>query len=108
MELTKFEFPEITAADMMFPTMKADSTLLQEAKERGFYNGDTPYNKLFSDLFFKGGGIKFKPGLDPSFKAKAWPYLRSFMGSWEPKHEEKEAICAMLLSELVESGLIAD
>lgn len=108
MDITKFEFPEITAADMMFPTMKADATLLQEAKERGFYHGGTPYNKLFSDLFYKGGKVSFKPGLDPLFRAKAWPYVSSFMASWEPKHEEKEAICALLLSELVEPELKND
>ena len=82
--------------------LSTDQKLLEEAKKRGFYCSNTPYNKLFSDLFFSGGILNFKPDLDPAFKAKALPYLKTFMGSFEPSHEEKEAISAMLLSELVE------
>lgn len=89
-----------------FSTLRTDTTLLEEAKERGFYNGNTPYNKLFSTIFFIGGQVKFKSGLEKSFVDKAWPYTIALMSSWEPKHEEKEAICAMLLSELVEPEIV--
>ena len=102
MDIKQYEFPELSKADVLFPTIRTDKNLLEEAKERGFYNGHTPYNDLFSDLFFNGGKINFKKNLDKEFKAKALPYLKAFMQSFEPKHEEKEAICALLLSELVE------
>ncbi len=105
MDLTKFKFPEVNGLDMAFSTFKTDKALLAEAKERGFYDGHTPYNDLFSKLFFGGGKIKFKEGIDAEFKSNAWKYCRSFMGSFEPKHEEKEAICAMLMSELLEPKL---
>jgi len=96
MDLKKFNFPK---PSFCLPT---NQELLAEAKKRGFdkYNA-TPYNKLFSDLFFNGGEITFKADLDEDFKTKAYPYLISFMGSFESKHEHKEAICALLLSELV-------
>jgi hypothetical protein len=96
MDLTKFNFPEndLTNKD-----------LLAEAKERGFYNGHTPYNKLFSTLFYSGGKVKFKENVDKDFIKKAWGYCRFFMGSWSPKHEEKEAICALLMSETLEPNL---
>lgn len=102
MDLTKFKFPQVSDVDIAFPTFGTIKELLLEAKERGFYNGDTPYNKLFSDLFYTGGKVKFKAWIDEEFKTNAWRYLRSFMGSWEPKHEEKEAICALIMSELLE------
>lgn len=105
MDLTKFNFQEVNGVDMVFSTFKTDKALLEEAKERGFYNGGTPYNKLFSNLFYMGGAVKFKKDIDSEFKDKAWKYCRSFMGSWEPKHEEKEAVCAMLMSELLEPDL---
>ncbi len=105
MDLISYKFPEVSGLDMAFSTFKTDKNLLAEAKDRGFYNGHTPYNKLFSSLFYEGGKIKFKKGLNEEFKNKAWKYCRSFMGSWEPKHEEKEAICAMLMSELLEPTL---
>ncbi len=96
MNLKSYKFGEISFS---IPT---DPVLLKEAKKRGFYDGDTKYNKLFSSLFFNGGKINFKENLDPDFKKNALPYLRSFMGSFAPKHEEKEAISAMLLSEMVD------
>ena len=82
--------------------LKTDYFLLELAKENGFYCKHTPYNSLFSKLFFSGGKLNFKKDLDESFKAKAVPYLRAFMGSFEPSHEEKEAVCTLILSELVD------
>ena len=103
MDLTKHQFPEVNG--LAFSTFKTDKALLAEAKERGFYDGNTHYNKLFSKLFFGGGKVKFKEGVDEEFRSKAWKYCRSFMSSFEPKHEEKEAICALLMSELLEPEL---
>ena len=97
MNLHTYDFAE---PDFALPT---DKKLLAEAKERGFYDSNTPYNDLFSKLFFSGGKLNFKKDLDEAFKSKAVPYLKAFMGSFEPRHEEKEAISAMLLSELVEA-----
>ena len=102
MDLKKFNFPELSDVDVTFPVLKTNTELLDEARKKGFYNGITKYNDLFSELFFRGGKINFKKDLDENFKAKAVPYLKAFMGSFDPKHEEKEAICALLLSELVE------
>ena len=102
MDLTKFNFPHIEARDIVFSVMKTDQTLLEEAKKQGFYDGHTPYNDLFNQIFFKGGHLNFKKDLDPAFKEKAMLYMRSLMNSFEPKHEDKEAICALLLSNLVE------
>jgi hypothetical protein len=83
--------------------VRTDPKLLEEAKTRGFYCGHTKYNKLFNDLFFSGGTLNFKKELNPAFKAVALPYLKSFMQSFSPKQEEKEAISALILSELVDA-----
>jgi len=93
-DLKKFKFK---ATSLYMPT---DRALLQEAIDRGFYNGHTKYNDLFTKLFFKGGALNYKTDIDTEFKKKAFNYLRCFMGSMEPKHKEKEAICALILSEL--------
>lgn len=104
-DLQNFKFPEVTGTDLIFSVTKTNPKLLEEAKRRNFYGGHTPYNKLFSDLFFNGGKVVFKKDIDPDFKKNAWLYCRSLMSSWEPKHEEKEAVCAMLMSELLEPNL---
>ena len=95
MDLQNYEFEKVSFS------VPCDKRLLAEARKRGFYTGDTAYNKLFNKLFFEGGKLQFKPDLDDNFKARALPYLRAFMQSFAPKHEEKEAISALILSELV-------
>ncbi len=85
---------------MCLPTNKK---LLAEAKARGFYGGNTPHNMLFSSLFFGGGKLVFKKGLPEEFRVNATIYFKALAQSFEPKHEEKEAVCALLLSELVDA-----
>ena len=102
MDLKTYNFPEVSGIDMAFSTLKTDKALYEEAKKRGFDNYSNPYCLLFSELFFKGGKVEFKKDLDEDFKKRAWTYCRSFMSSFEPKHEEKEAICALIMSELLE------
>lgn len=102
MNLQEYNFPNLSKVDLAFSTLETCSILLSEAKERKFYNGNTEYNKTFNHLFFKGGSVVFKENIDTEFQMKAWNYCRSFMRSFAPKHEEKEGICAMLMSELIE------
>jgi len=104
MNLKEYDFPELNGLQIAFSTLKTDEKLLAEAKERGFYGGHTEYNALFSNLFFNGGELNLKKDLSEDFKNKALKYLKAFMGSFEPKHEEKEAISALILSELCEAG----
>ena len=82
---------------------KTDEFLLELAKERGFYNGYGPYNELFAKLFYSGGTLNFKDGVyGKEFKNNATRYLKSLMISFTPQHEDKEAVCALILSELVD------
>lgn len=101
MDLTKFSFPVPTPADMAFPTYDTIPELLAEAKERGFLYGNKPANELFSKLFFEGGSVNFRQDIDEEYRKRVWYYLRSLMGSFAPKHQHKEAICAMLLDEIL-------
>lgn len=58
----------------------------------------TKWNDLFSDWFYTGLtelDLKPKPGID---KEQALRHIKTVMGSWEPKHEHKEAAVAYLLS----------
>lgn len=61
--------------------------------------GRTRWNKLFNDWFFFGlESLELTPreGVD---KSKALRHIRAVMGSFEPKHEHKEAAVAYLLNE---------
>lgn len=64
-----------------------------------FRRGHTDWNRLFSDWFFFGlASLDMEPkeGIDVK---KAMRHIKTIMGSFEPKHEHKEAGVAYLLSE---------
>lgn len=66
-----------------------------------FKRSSNPYCDVFGSLFYKGGkfsdfGLTVKPDLD----AKAvYAALHTWMGSFEPKHEHKEAAVAYAISQ---------
>jgi len=90
--------------DFKFPTKDVQRTnpeLLAEAIDRGFTDDRGEYVRLFSQLFFNGRKVQYKPNIDQNYCDRVWRYLCEYMGSFSAKHESKEAICAMLLSEIV-------
>ena len=85
----------------VFPTHDAPKVLVEIAKEKGFYNGDTPANKLFNKWFFSGLEKipEFKDGVDKEFAEAAMNFAICLIGSFAPKHQEKEAVCSLIFSE---------
>lgn len=103
LDLKTFKFPEVGVIDTIISTFNTIPELLAEARSRGFYRGNTKYNTIFSKIFFEGcKKFIFKKNISEEFKKSAYKYFVSFIRSWNPKHEEKEAICAMILSEICE------
>lgn len=96
MNLQTYKFPKLDAINMAFSMLKTDNKLKLEAIQRGFDNQNNKWCRRFSELFFTGGKLNLKDG----YNVDMLKYMKSFMSSFEPKHEEKEMICAMLLSEL--------
>lgn len=101
LSLAAYPFPEISKVDMVFATVSTDPILLEEAKRRGFYMKDTPANRMFNELFSNGGRLICSEEINPDYLKRAIAYLKALMRSYAPRHEEKEAVCAMLLDELV-------
>lgn len=100
-----YPFPEIKRVEEIFSTLTADPALLEEAKHRGFYMGHTKANQMFGRLF-GGGRIMIKPEADTEFIRRVMiPYLKALLNSYALKHEEKEAICAMILDEIADDVL---
>ena len=91
LSLMAYPFPEI-------------QRVLEEARHRGFYMGHTKANQMFSRLF-GGGRIMIKPEADTEFVRRVIPYLKALLSSYALKHEEKEAICAMILDEIADDVL---
>ena len=99
--------PELTAADVAFGNIKHMPNYATLPAEFKRYDGND-YCKAVSSWFFNGAK-KFTDGItigDMTFKAKpgvdankALSAIRAVLGSFEPKHEHKEAACAFMLSE---------
>ena len=99
LDLATFQWPEVTEVDMAFPTFNTIPELLAEAEERNLSKGRAKFN----ELFFEGGKLKFKEDVkEGTWKAKAFMYAKGLMGSFAPKHEHKETVCAMIFEECLE------
>lgn len=66
-----------------------------------FKRSSNKYARVASSLFFNGGrladfGLEVKDGLDDGDVMRA---IRTCLGSFEPKHEHKEAGVAFMLSQ---------
>jgi len=73
--------------------------LPSESVPEEFYSGHNPWSMIVAKWFFEGlpKGTLFiaKEGIHGE---DVYKHVSSIMRSWEPKHEDKEAICAYLLS----------
>ncbi len=98
MEFKDFEFPEVEP-DLMVDT---NPELLEMAKAKGFFYGRTKYNQMFSDIYYRNREHQVKLSLGVEFTTRAINYFNALKRSWLPAHEDKEAVCALILSELVE------
>ena len=95
MDLSTYKFPEVSKVDLAFSTFNTIPELLEEANKRNLAKG----RKKFNELFFNGGKVEFQKDFEGSWKENAFLYARSLMGSFSPKHEDKEAVCAMIFEE---------
>lgn len=104
LKLGSHQFRAFTNLDCAFGARLADYPPAATIPDE-FWNHSSPANKVVSTLFSKGGklddfGLRLKPGIDPSAFYGA---LKAMLGSFDPKHERKEAACAWLVSEYTES-----
>jgi hypothetical protein len=96
-------YQDVSDAEMAFGTTK----LLPKSSEipEGFdFMGESKWNKLFSDMFFLGLeslDVTPKEGVDSNAALRC---IKAHRGSWEPKHEAKEAGVAYMMSVLFEDA----
>jgi len=89
--------PELTQADVIFGNIKHMPSYDSVPDE--FKKGHNPYCRMVSKWFYSGlnsDDLIVKEGID---KTKALAALRAIIGSFEPKHEHKEAGAAYLMSQ---------
>lgn len=98
--MNDFTLPtNVSDIDVAFPTKVSDMMPVYEdiPTEYKHFKG-TIWNRLVADWFFHGVHdlkIKWRKEVDPE---AAMRHIKYILGSWEPKHEHKEAGVAYLLS----------
>jgi hypothetical protein len=92
----------LTALDVVFPAGVHHLMPSMESIPEEFHSRSS-WNKLISEWFFRGlNNISVVPaeGIDEN---NALRHVKCIMGSFEPKHEHKEAACAYLMSQWFKS-----
>jgi len=75
-----------------------------EIPEEFYFGGESKWNKLFNDMFYCGlTSLDIKPKEDININA-ALRCIKAHMGSWAPKHEDKEAGVAYIMFVLFEDA----
>lgn len=96
------EIPEVDDIDIAFGGYDQEwfDKVLAEVPEEFKRHGGTEWNEIVSYWFFNGLNdrvqFKAKKGVDAQ---KAFRAVSAVLGSFRPKHEHKEAVCAYLLSQ---------
>ena len=98
-EQTVFPIAEVFDLDIAFPANVSHLMPAYEDIPREFKHGSGKWNRLVSDWFFCGlKNLQLVPK-DGTDQTKALRHIKAIIGSFEPKHEHKEAACAYLLSQ---------
>jgi len=94
--------PELRDRDINFSNLNVDPNMLKIAEDGGFDKDSNPYNKMFNKQFFSGLSLNFKASIDLEYRNRILRYYKALATSFAPRHEHKQAVCAMLLSEISE------
>ncbi len=93
---------DISDAMMAFPADVMDMMPKMKDIPEKYQRGHTPANMFVAKWFFKGlKNPKFYPREGVNAE-QAFKHLRCILGSFQPKHEHKEAAVAFLLDEWFE------
>ena len=100
MDNWRLVFPEVTDADVAFGGYPRDWF----SKTLAMYESpaDDKWGDLASRLFFSGGTIPTNKELPQEYLVRGKRLLKAVLGSWESKHEDKEAVCGLILKSICE------
>ena len=94
------DFPEVSDADVAFGGYPKD--WFKKVLTNGIEDKDRKWNDLFIRLFFEGGSVPVNREYPKEYTDKGLRMLKAVMGSFEPAHEDKKVVCAVILKNLCE------
>lgn len=99
-ETLKFPFHAVDRATMIFGSGIPAYHEVLKACPPEFQAYRNQWNQAANHIFFNGcdkRSLKFRSG-SQQVASQQWAYFRTWLGSFEPKHEDKSAVCGWLLS----------
>ena len=93
----RLEFPEVTDVSIAFGGYPRDWFDAALKKAEGI---EPEWENKANELFFNGGKIDINKSLPEDYRAKGFRMLQAVLGSWEPKHEHKAAVCGLILKSI--------
>ena len=92
-------YPKVSDADIAFGAYPKHwfKKAVIEARSSGF---DMNNCDRAAGLFFSGGKVNFDQSLDHDFLERGYRILRAVLGSYDPKHGEKMAVCELIINSL--------
>lgn len=102
----QFPFVQISQAQAAFGNIPNYSEVLEACPKEFFSNRYNEWSEFAMKIFFKGltkdefAQLVFKSN-DANVQTAQLTYLQAWLGSYVPRHEDKEAVCGWLLSEML-------
>jgi len=94
-------FPKVDSTQITCGQIPEMKEWIKKAANAGFRENwhNNNFCKLVSNLFYKGGDFpKKKKGIDEEIYLNGFRYFRCWLGSFNPKHEDKIAVCGYVVS----------
>lgn len=98
----EFPFHEVDQATMIFGSNIPGYRDVIAAIPEEFKSRRNRWCDLANNIFFRGADTASWKFRQPALKTKQLAYLQTWLGSFEPRHEDKESVCGWLLSLMLE------
>lgn len=91
-----------TGTEARFGGLSNERELVAQCPQ-AFFDGNNPWARLASSIFFGGADMKAWAwkSRDEEIRKRQRSCLRAALGGFELPHEQKEALCAWMLSEML-------
>ena len=96
------EFPEVRDVDIAFGGYPKD--LFKKVLGVELSREDEKWKTKVNKIFFNGGSLDLNHELSKEYINSGVRMFKAVIGSFEPKHEEKEHVCAVILKNICSSA----
>ena len=94
----RLNFPEVSDVDIAFGGY--DKKWFKKTRAIEYKQEDIEYEEIAIKLLLNGGTIPINTNLPKEYVSLGLRVLKAILGSFEPKNEDKEKVCGLILKSL--------